>query len=195
VTATAGKEANVSEILILYATWHGHAQEVAERIASVARSSGVNSQVHEAREFARSGMKIDGFDGVIVAGSVHFGTHGAALRNAVRAIVPRMSRLRSAFVSISGAAASLDGQEAADGYLQRFLRDTGWKPDATLSCAGAIRYSRYDPFTRWLMRFTSRVAGRTTDMSGDHVYTDWAVLVAFAQEFIESVKGSKRAAA
>jgi len=179
-------------ILILYATWHGQAREVAERIANVALANGVEPRLHDVKKITREEFERP-FDGVVVVGSVHFGVHPRVLQTFVRTDLARISSHRSAFVSVSGSAASLEGRDHADGYIQKFLRATGWKPDLVLACAGAVPFTKYDPFTRALMKFTSRTSGRGTDTSKDYVYTNWASVEAFAHEFLELIARSKAA--
>ena len=175
-------------ILIVFATWHGQAREVAERIAAVALANGVEARLCDAQQAT---MNDD--DGIVVVGSVHFGAYARSLQRFVRASLARLSKQRSAFVSVSGAAASIAGRDEADSYIRKFLFTTSWKPDLILSCAGAIKYTQYGFFTRQLMKFTSRVSGRSTDTSRDHVYTDWPSVEAFAHEFLDLIRKSKAA--
>lgn len=181
-------------ILILYATWHGHARDVADHIAAISLASGVEPHVYNVNEITYADIAM-AFDGVIVAGSVHFGRHPRALRQFVRSSLSRFSRARTAFVSISGAAASLEGRDEAEKYIEKFLTATNWKPDLVLSCAGALPYTKYGRFTRALMRFSSRTAGRPTDTSRDFVFTNWSSVDGFTHELIDLVAHAKAAVA
>jgi menaquinone-dependent protoporphyrinogen oxidase len=49
--------------------------------------------------------------------------------------------------------------------------------------AGALLYTRYNLFKRWLMKRIVAQQGGDTDTSKDYDYTDWADLRAFANEF------------
>jgi menaquinone-dependent protoporphyrinogen oxidase len=57
--------------------------------------------------------------------------------------------------------------------LDRFLDATGWNPDIRKTVAGALPYTRYNWFTRWIMRRIVAKAGGDTDTSRDYEYTDW----------------------
>ena len=178
-------------ILIVSATWHGQAREVAERIATVALANGVDATLCDAQDATFD--YAPPIDGVVVVGSVHFGVYPGSLQRFVRGALPNLSKVSTAFVSVSGAAASIAGRDEADSYIRKFLNAAGWKPDLVLSCAGAIKYTQYGFFTRALMKFTSRVAGRSLDTSRDHVYTDWASVEAFAHELVDRIRKSKAA--
>ncbi len=178
-------------VLIVFASWHGHAREVAEKMGEVALANGADAEIRDASETRGDEKSITTYDGVVVVGSVHFAVHSRPLRRFVRRGLQHLSRVRSAFVSISGAAAALDGQKQAERYIQRFLHATGWKPDMVFSCAGAVRFTAYDPITRAAMKFASRIAGRGTDVSRDYVYTNWPAVHAFTHDFLDMLERSK----
>jgi menaquinone-dependent protoporphyrinogen oxidase len=166
-------------ILIAYATWHGQSEKIARRIADVAFLEHVSADVAEVRQ-----ASLEHYDAVIVVGSVHFGRYERPLRRFIARRLTALARMRSAFVSVSGAAASLQGSAQAQSYIDRFLHATRWKPDAVLSVAGAVPFTRYNILTRAAMKFASRISGRESDTSRDYEYTDWFAVDAFVRDFI-----------
>ena len=176
-----------SSIVIVYATWHGQAEKVARRIADVFSACGVQSRLINVRRAETDGTAVDRFDAAIAVGSVHFGRHPRRLVEFIRRHSTTFSSKPSAFVSISGAAASPEGEAEARRYMHEFTIRTGWQPDVTLSAAGAIPYSRYGFFTRLIMQFTSRIAGRDSDASRDYEYTNWRAVDQFAHGFIDEL--------
>ena len=71
---------------------------------------------------------------------------------------------------------------------QRFIDETGWKPQRVQPVAGELAYTRYNLVVRLLMRWIAGKAGRATDMSKDHVYTNWSVLNEFAAGLADEVR-------
>jgi menaquinone-dependent protoporphyrinogen oxidase len=67
--------------------------------------------------------------------------------------------------------------------IGRFLSRTGWHPRMTKPVAGALLYTRYNPFMRWIMKRIVQKGGGDTDTSRDYEYTNWDDLRAFAGEF------------
>jgi menaquinone-dependent protoporphyrinogen oxidase len=170
-------------IAIVYATWHGQAARVAQRIADVARVHGVESSLYDvAKDAART--RLEGHAGVIIIGSVHFGRHPKALAHFVAVHRGTLDLMPTAFVSVSGAAASLQGDAEAHRYIRKFLASTCWQPDVLLSVAGAVPYTQYDIITRLVMKFAARVAGRESDTSRDYEYTSWFAVEEFARNFL-----------
>ena len=175
----------MSRIMIPYGTSEGHTALIAACIADVIRGEG-----HEAfpmpieRDEAPAP---DGYDAVIVGASVHRGRHQAAVEAFVRKHRAALERLPSAFFSVSLAMAdgSAKGRQEADHYVEQFFRQTGWRADSVGLFAGALLYTRYGFFIRWIMKRIARSKGSTdTDTSRDYVYTDWEIVRRFAREFI-----------
>lgn len=175
-----------TKIALVYASRHGHVRAIAERLASIAAVRRVPCVVVDVKQ--AQGRALDGCDAVVIAGSIHFGHHARALRNFVKRRLPWLSSIPTAFVSVSGAAAALDGRAKAEEYIDDFMRVTGWKPDLRLSLAGAVLYTQYGAVTRLMMKFASRTAGRDTDTTRDYVYTNWSEADQFMHAFIDTLE-------
>ncbi|HEX6096279.1 MAG TPA: flavodoxin domain-containing protein [Thermoanaerobaculia bacterium] len=175
-----------TKIALVYASRHGHVRAIAERLAIIAAIRRVPFVIVDVKE--AHGNALDGCDAAVIAGSVHFGRHAAALRRFVARRLRWLSSIPTAFVSVSGSAAALDGRAKAEEYIDDFVRATGWQPDLRLSLAGAILYTKYGPITRLMMKFASRTAGRDADTTRDQVYTNWSEADQFMHEFIDTLE-------
>jgi menaquinone-dependent protoporphyrinogen oxidase len=78
--------------------------------------------------------------------------------------------------------------EAAQRYLDKFLRRTGWQPQLTASFAGALKYSLYGPVKRRVMIVIVGLAGGNTDTTRDYEYTDWDAVERFAGAYAQRLK-------
>jgi len=85
----------------------------------------------------------------------------------------------------------------ADVYrlLGEFRAETGWYPPLAEGIAGAIAYTRYNPFVRWQMRRICAKVGGPTDTSRDHELTDWTQVQRFAEAFARLLTRAPRTAA
>jgi menaquinone-dependent protoporphyrinogen oxidase len=94
----------------------------------------------------------------------------------------------SAFFSVSLAMAGTEkGRHEAEGYVETFVKETGWYPARVGLFAGALLYTKYSFFLRWVMRWMARSKGsRDLDTRRDYVYTDMAAVRRFAEEFLAS---------
>jgi menaquinone-dependent protoporphyrinogen oxidase len=174
------------KVLIAYGTSEGRTARIADYLADVIRDQG-----HEAFpvDIKRSGApEPASYDAVIVGASVHMGKHQNCVRDFVREHRVALERLPSAFFSVSLAAHdnTEEARHEAEGYVEKFAQQTGWRPRKVGLFAGALLYSKYGLFTRWIMKKIARGKGSPdTDTSRDYVYTNWDSVKRFAEEFLE----------
>jgi menaquinone-dependent protoporphyrinogen oxidase len=171
-------------VLIPYGTTEGQTARISEYVADVVRGQG-----HEAYAVDIKGSgapKLDGYDAVIVGASIHMGRHEDYVRDFVKENRDALERLPSAFFSVSLAAH--DDTEEAEGYIEEFVQETGWRPGLVGLFGGALLYTQYGFIKRYVMKKIARHKGSPdTDTSRDYVYTDWESVKHFAEEFLELI--------
>ena len=161
----------------------GQTGRIAERIGAELRGAGHLVEVRAARD-AQPLPDLGAFDALVIGASVHYGHHPACFGRALRKQLAALSSRPSAFFSVS---LSADGpganRPAAARYMRKFLRAIGWQPALSAAFGGALRYSLYRGWKRFLVRLFVRVAGGDTDTSRDYEYTDWRAVAQFAHAF------------
>ncbi|TSA19116.1 MAG: menaquinone-dependent protoporphyrinogen IX dehydrogenase [Betaproteobacteria bacterium] len=173
----------MSRILLLYASTEGQTKLIAERMAHTLREKAHSVEMLPA-DTAPEGLDFRAYDGVIVGASIHYGHHPAYLRALVRRHRDALEQRMCAFFSVSlSAGGPRPKPAAAQRYMDKFLRRTGWRPQLTASIAGAVRYSLYGPIKRRVMIVFVGLGGGETDTSRDYEYTDWAAVGRFASEY------------
>lgn len=172
-------------ILVGYGSTDGHTVRVAERIAHTLGGRGFDVRLQDLREVPEPGVAP--FDGVVLGGSVHMGRHQRFVRDFARRYREALEKLPTAFFSVSMAATerSVEDRLEAEGYVQRFMEETGWRPSRVDTFAGALPYTRYGPLKRFVIKRIARKKGADTDTSRDHEYTDWEAVRRFAEAFAE----------
>jgi menaquinone-dependent protoporphyrinogen oxidase len=172
-------------ILLLYATVEGQTGRIAERIAHTLRQRGHSVEVLPA-DTARTNLALAAYDGVMVGASIHYGHHPAYLRALIRRHGDALGARPSAFFSVSLSAGGPHPKPAAaQRYLDKFLRQTGWQPQLTASFAGAVKYSLYGPIKRRVMIVFVGLGGGETDTTRDYEYTDWDAVDRFAGAYAQ----------
>jgi menaquinone-dependent protoporphyrinogen oxidase len=173
----------MTKIMIGYGTTEGQTARIADHLAEVIRDRGHEAQ---AVNLKRSpGVLLDGYDAVIVGGSIHMGKHEEHVVDFVQKNRVRLERLPSAFFSVSLAAHG--DMENARAYVENFQQQTGWHPTQVGLFGGALLYRQYGFLKRLMMKkiVSDKPGGLSTDTSRDHVYTDWDEVKRFAQAFLE----------
>ncbi|MBE0625985.1 MAG: protoporphyrinogen oxidase [Burkholderiales bacterium] len=178
----------MSRILLLYASVEGQTQLIADRMAHVLREKGHSVELLPA-DADPAQLDPAAYDGVIVGASIHYGHHPASLRALVRNLHGTICARPNAFFSVSmSAGGPRPKPAAAQRYIDKFVRKTGWRPQLVASIAGAVKYSLYGPIKRRVMIVFIGLGGGETDTSRDYEYTDWDAVVRFAGEFAQLLK-------
>jgi menaquinone-dependent protoporphyrinogen oxidase len=171
----------MSDILIAFASRHGHTAKIADRIAAVLRDAGHRVRVVD--DVAAVDPSPYDFDAVIGGASIHNGEHQAEVVAWARRHSIALTMVPSAFFSVCLAIAdgTDESRAAAQDYLDDFEERTGWTPRARTTIAGALQYREYDFLTRLIMRALMTRGGHPTDTARDYEYTDWRAVDAFAR--------------
>lgn len=184
----------MATVLVLYATKEGQTGRIAERIAMELSGAGHSVELRAAGDAAPL-PDVGAFDAVIVGAAVHYGHHPACFGRALRQQLAALSSRPSAFFSVSLSAGGPGANRAAAArYMRQFLRAVGWQPAYSAAFGGALRYSVYRGWKRFLVRLFVRVAGGDTDTSRDYEYTDWSALSEFANRFDAVLRGASELA-
>ena len=170
-------------ILILYGSFDGQAGKIARRIAEVVGRGGHQVDVADVNQ-GHVRDRITAADAVIVGGAIRYGHHANALERAVHENLAAIAARPNAFFSVCMSAAGPNAKPAtAWGYVDDFITRTDWHPGQIASFGGALRWSRYNPLMKLMMRFIVKMAGGDTNTSRDREYTDWNAVERFAAEF------------
>lgn len=180
----------MSRILVLYSSVDGQAEKIAGRAAAALSRLGHEvtfENAHAPGAFAR----IEAHDAVMIGAAIRFGHHSRALEARVKANLAPIVARPNAFFSVSLSAGGPGAKPAnAEGYVRDFMARTGWTPKRVAVFAGALCYSRYNPFIRLMMRLIVGAAGGNTDPRRDYEYTDWDAVGRFAGEFARGLASS-----
>jgi menaquinone-dependent protoporphyrinogen oxidase len=183
----------MSRILVVFASVDGHTARVASRMQVVLARAGhaVATICADAPGLARA---IDECDAVIVGGAIRYGRHVQDLEGVVRAHIAAIEARPNAFFSVSLSAGGPGAKPAvAARYAQELAERSGWHPQGSAIFAGALRYTKYNPFIRIMMRLIVGMAGGDTDMTRDYEYTDWRAVERFAEDFGAPLQAARAA--
>jgi menaquinone-dependent protoporphyrinogen oxidase len=178
----------MAKVLVMYGTSEGHTEKIANAIANTLVAQGCDADIIQAGSIDPNPAD---FDGIIVAASVHAGHYQKPVARWLRARIAQFGSKPTAFVSVCLGVLQHDPKVDAvlDANIHRFIDPIGWHPSVIKIVAGALQYTRYNVFIRWIMRRITAKAGGDTDTSKDYDYTDWNDLRAFAADFASRIRG------
>jgi menaquinone-dependent protoporphyrinogen oxidase len=177
------------QILVTYHTVEGQTARIAERIASVLRTTG--SQVDLAA--VDEAPAPDGYDAVVAGGSIHAVHHSRGLVHYLKQHASTLNEMPTALFQVSLTSTNPDEEHTAtaQGMVHELLEKTGFEPDIVGLFAGALVYTQYGWFKRRVMRAIVKREGGDTDMSHDYEYTDWSAVEQFARD-VDALTRSSR---
>jgi menaquinone-dependent protoporphyrinogen oxidase len=184
-------EEEVMKVLIVFGTREGMTGLIAERMASVARAAGHQTDVVDVRKAGH--LALDPYDAVLVGASIHIGGYPRAVRRFIASHLQDLASKKSAFFSVCMSIASKNewGRQEARRIAQSLPAKLGWKPEVVEVIAGALMFSKYNFLVRWAMRsIARREQGPDVDTEHDRVYTDWDAVERFVGEFLPPEKAA-----
>ncbi|OHV79741.1 flavodoxin domain-containing protein [Ensifer sp. LCM 4579] len=172
------------KILIVYGTTEGQTRKIAIWTETRLRERGHQVEILDSAALEPD-LKLDGFQAIIIAASVHQKHHQDAVVNFAFAHHDLLNAKPSAFISVSLSAALEDGRAEAQEYVDSFFSVTGWQPRATLLLEGALRYTEYDYFQEQVVKFIVMKRNDPAISERDHDFTNWDALGDFVDQFLE----------
>ena len=176
----------MAHVLVVYATTEGQSRKTARHIAERVEALGHSDELADAAD-GNLPDDLSAYDAVFLVASVHHGRYQAPLYHYVKTHSGVLNDANTAFVSLSLAIMSKIEveREEARSFAKTFLDATGWRPAFVHHAAGALRYSQYDFFKKWIMRRISRAEGGPHDTTKDYEFTDWDAIDDFVDEAME----------
>lgn len=160
-------------ILIIYSTVEGQTRRITREIVAHLNQSGHVVDLVDATSPPAS-LSIDTMHAIICAGPVHMGHFPLPLRQYVKQHNRELMARPGLFLSVSLTALEEDDTERAelDELVGAFSNETDWWPIAVHHAAGALKYTQYDYFRKWVLKRIAKAHGAATDTEHDHEFTD-----------------------
>ena len=181
---------SLCSVPVFFSTSEGQTRRIADRIASVFRQEGLDSRPYDMASLAHATVDWSGVRAAVAGASIHAGRHQKAAHAFVSANASHLNSVPSTFFSVSLAAASQNRTEVlkAQELAQGFPGACAWRPQAVVSLAGRLAYTRYGFITRLLMKKIARKEGAPTDTSQDYEFTNWERVEALAHALAARVR-------
>lgn len=174
----------MAQVLIIYGTAYGQTERIARRVQEELKRQGHRVSMFKGDELPAD-LWLGKYQAFVMAASVIRNRHQRYVRDFVRHHAAQLNRVPTAVVSVCGAAKASPKQAA--GYVEAFVRETKLSPAFIQSFAGAMAYTKYGVFLRWITKLVSWRRGGPTDTSRDHDMTDWEAVDRFAKRLAEAL--------
>ena len=176
--------------LIIYATVEGQTRKVAETAARRFEDLGWKAALMNVAEPAE--FTLERPDAVLLMAPVHSNDYPSDFREFVEQETEWLNSLPTAFISVSLSIHSefKDERDAVLVLPEALSVHTGWRPLMVHHAAGALRFTEYDFFKRFLVRHMATREAKTADGKQNYEFTDWNALEVFVAEFADRCRGA-----
>ena len=176
-------------IAIVYGTTEGQTQKVCLFVQKVLLDVGHSVALLPAA--TAKDVSASEFDACVLAASVHAGFYQKDLIAWAKQNAAGLAGRPTLFLSLSLSAAGDRDEDWVElgRIVERLAGDTGWTPGRTEHVAGAFRFSEYDFFKSWAMRWIESERDPGARPGTDREYTDWAKLDATIRDWTSAIAG------
>lgn len=161
-------------ILIIYGSWMGSTQDIAEAIAESMRAEGASVDV-------RTGREVKGYDGVIIGSAVRMGMLNGKMQRPVRKYASQLKEMPVA--GFLGCSVLMDEEQedpvgTAKGYLTKFTDKLGLSLIDVQPFLGTIKYEN----AKGIMKMSAKAMQEDPKFQGDQ--RDWDAIAAWAKDIL-----------
>jgi menaquinone-dependent protoporphyrinogen oxidase len=179
------------KLLIVYGTVEGQTRKICDKLKNEAKLNGHTVSINNS---TGPNLSPFGFDAVIIASSIHNDKFQAPVERYVGDYSKVLNNMVGAFMTVSLTAVNdePEGWAELEEITKGFLSRTSWHPTIIEHVAGAIRYSEFNFFKKYIARNVADKKNAQTNTSEDHEYTDWGqvkrILTKVEKEVAETTK-------
>ncbi len=175
--------------VVLYETWKGHTEKIADKIGDVLREKGHEVDVLRLRSL--KGGKVDSsYDAWVVGTPVRMGRVHGKVRSFMENNRDRLREKKTALfvVCLAKNSGKSEGREETEKYLQSMRDGLGRNPDQESAFGGSLPFTKYNPLMKFMMKKIVESNEGNIDTSKDQDYTKWDDVQSFAEGFAERLK-------
>ena len=119
-------------------------------------------------------IELDPFDTIVIGASIRYGQHRPQVYEFIRKNQLVLDSKPNAFFSVNIVARKPEKNEPeTNPYVEKFLRQTFWKPKKLAVFAGKIDYPKYTFRDRQVIRLIMWMTKGPTDPQAVVEFTDW----------------------
>ena len=170
----------MARICIIYASTDGHTRKICERLRALLEAA--NHLVTLVSIENAGALALSAFDKIVLGASIRYGRHNPLVLEFVNTYQHVLEAKPTAFFSVNIVARKPHkNRPETNPYLQKFLKQTRWRPTELDVFAGRLDYPRYGLLDRLMIQFIMWITQGPTDRRSVVEFTDWQRVEAFAR--------------
>ena len=176
----------MSTIALIYSTHDGQTLKICQRLAQRMQAAGQQTSLLSLADCRV--INWQEYDQVILGASIRYGHLNKALYQFIETNKGSLNQINNAFFCVNLTARKPEkNAPETNAYMKKFLTLSSWQPQNLAVFAGALLYSKYGFFDKFMIRLIMKITGGETDTSKDIEYTDWDKVDQYADELLASL--------
>lgn len=178
----------MSRILIVFNSKHGQTLKIANFLADTMAREGHSYDLFDAK--VNHDVSPSDYDAILIGAPIYRSRFPESIIEWIQENAEALGHSHAAFfgVSLGILQQSPPVQEDELRIMRDFFARCHWHPSQWTLFAGGLAYSKYNWFTKIIMRFIAKRAGVQTTWSQDYEYTNWDDVHQFAMKFLEPLQ-------
>lgn len=171
----------MAHTLLIYSTHDGQTLKICQHIETTLQTQG---ELVDLKSLADCDtLDWDKYSKVIIGASIRYGHLNKALYGFIKQYQSKLEQRDNGFFCVNlTARKSEKNTPETNMYMKKFLDLSPWQPKLQAVFAGALLYSKYGFFDKFMIRLIMKITGGVTDTSEDIEYTDWKKVDTFAAQ-------------
>lgn len=171
--------------VLIYSTHDGQTLKICRRMASSIEQAGKEVRLMSLAQ--ANEMSWDDVKHVIIGASIRYGHLNKALYRFIGSHKESLASRNNGFFCVNLTARKPDkNTPETNAYMKKFLTLSPWQPTQQAVFAGALLYSKYGFFDKFMIRLIMKITGGETNTSKDIEYTDWNKVDDFSEKIINT---------
>ena len=167
--------------LLIYSTHDGQTLKICESLAATMKNIG--KKVELAALSQCNELDWAKYSTVVIGASIRYGHLNKALYRFIEENKAQLEQRENGFFCVNLTARKPEkNTPETNAYMKKFLELSAWQPQHQAVFAGALLYSQYGFFDKFMIRLIMKITGGETNTSKDIEYTDWEKVEAFAAQ-------------
>mgnify|MGYP004669052765 FL=1 len=164
----------MKNVLLAYYSHAGHTARIARCIAETIEAEGHRCDVISMMEAVREGVTWDKYDIVIVGSPIVYGVYNRIVWEFASAFKDRLENLPNSFFNVSVVARTpIKATPEGNRYLQKFVKNSPWKPRDLKCIAGKVDYPNWNWFETLMIQIIMKITDGPTNPNTVADFTDY----------------------
>ena len=175
------------KVVFFYVSREGQTKKIAQYMVDLLREQGLSVEIYSIEDEEIGMLSMSDYDCFVLGSSVRYGKHHSCFLEFVKKNINILHNRRSFFYSVNLIARKAHRNTAkTNPYVCKFLRISYWNPLEIGVFPGAVYYSKYNFFNKYIIKIIMKIT--KGELKKDIEYTSWEQVDDFTNKILTRIK-------